>query len=274
MRTTVTTNGYFLQPRWLEPLRDCVDVLAISLDGPPDLHNKMRGSRHAFDRLCAGLENLRACGLNFGLIHTLTRETWQHMVWLAEFAVGNGAHLLQFHPLEMAGRAEEKLPGNCADEDVSAKAYLLGFALALKYNGSMTIQMDLLHRDQVLSMPELVYADELGAGWEEIAPAKLLSLIVMEADGTVVPIAYGFSHQHHICNLNSQNLGDGWSAFLRERYPTYRRLCRELFEELVAPGRPPLFNWYEQVVARSRLAGSPFCSQSTHLKKYFAEETL
>ena len=59
--------------------------------------------------------------------------------------------------------------------------------------GSMTVQIDLLHRDQILSMPELVYADELSTGWEEFAPAKLLSLIVMEADGAIVPVSYGFS---------------------------------------------------------------------------------
>lgn len=90
----------------------------------------------------------------------------------------------------------------------------------------------------------------------EIAPAELLSLIVMEADGTVVPISYGFSRQHQICNLVSQSLSESWSAFLRERCPAYRQLCRDLFEELVAPGHPPLFNWYEQVVARSRMTGN------------------
>jgi Fe-coproporphyrin III synthase len=227
LRTTVTTNGYFLQPRWLEPLRDCVDVLAISLDGPPDLHNKMRRSRHAFDRLCAGLEHLRVSGLSFGFIHTLTRETWEHMVWLAEFAAGHGASLLQLHPLELAGRAEEKLSGARADEDISARAYLLAFALALKYNGSMTIQIDLLHRDQVLSMPGLVYADELGTDWNEIGPARLLSLIVMEADGTVVPISYGFSRQYQICNLIGQSLSHGWASFLCERYPAIGWLARE-----------------------------------------------
>jgi MoaA/NifB/PqqE/SkfB family radical SAM enzyme len=79
LRTTVTTNGYFLQQRRLEPLRDFVDVLAVSLDGPPELHNRLRGSPRAFDRLGAGLKSLRASGLKFGFIHTLTQETWEHL---------------------------------------------------------------------------------------------------------------------------------------------------------------------------------------------------
>jgi Fe-coproporphyrin III synthase len=250
LRTTVTSNGYFLRPRWLDPLHDCLDVLAISLDGPRELHDKMRAAPGAFDRICAGLDTLRASGLNFGFIHTVTQQTWQDMVWMADFAANAGARLLQFHPLEMAGRAEEKLATMCPEEDVMAKAYLMAFALALKYNGSMTIQVDLMHAEEILTTPDLVYAGDLRENWQEISPAELLSLIVMEADGTVVPISYGFSRNYQICNLFQQKLNDSWPSFLREVYPAYRKLCRELFEEVSS--KKPLFNWYEQIVSRSQ----------------------
>lgn len=250
LRTTVTTNGYFLQPRWLDSMCECLDVLAISLDGPRELHDQMRAQPGAFDRICDGLDNLRASGLTFGFIHTVTQKTWQDMVWMAEFAASAGARLLQFHPLEMVGRAEEKLPNFCPEEDVMAKAYLMAFALALEYNGSMTIQLDLLHADEVLATPDLVYAGVLPNNWQEMAPAELLSLIVMEADGTVLPISYGFSRDYQICNLLQQRLSDSWTSFLRESYPAYRKLCREVFDEVSS--KRPLFNWYEQIVSRSQ----------------------
>jgi Fe-coproporphyrin III synthase len=257
LRTTVTTNGYFLQPRQLESLRDLVDVLAVSLDGPPELHNRLRGSPQAFDRLCAGLKNLRTSGLSFGFIHTLTHQTWEYLSWIAEFAAASGARLLQLHPLEMVGRAEGRLGALCAEEDGLAKAYLVATALAAKYARSMTIQTDLLHRDQVMRAPEMVYADELTADWNAIAPADLLGLIVVEADGAVVPISYGFSRRYKICSLNKQRLDQGWHSFLNEGYPEFRRLCRLLFEELISPNQRPLFNWHERVVARSQLSTSP-----------------
>jgi len=260
LRTTVTTNGYFLQPRRLEPLRDFVDVLAVSLDGPPEMHNRLRGSPRAFERLCAGLGNLRTSGLNFGFIHTLTQETWEHLLWIAEFAAASGARLLQLHPLEMAGRAEGKLGALSAEEDGLAKAYLLATALAAKYRDSMNIQLDLLHLEHVLRAPEIVYANELPREWEEITPADLLGLIVMEADGAVVPISYGFSRRYQICRLREQNLEQGWQPFLREGYPKFRRMCRELFEELISPKQRPLFNWHERVVARSHLANPQICA--------------
>jgi MoaA/NifB/PqqE/SkfB family radical SAM enzyme len=255
LRTTVTTNGYFLQPRRLESLRDLVDVLAVSLDGPPELHNRLRGTPQAFDRLCAALKNLRASRMNFGFIHTLTHQTWEHLLWIAEFAAESGARLLQLHPLEMAGRGEG-LGELCAEEDGLAKAYVVAAALAAKYSGSMTVQVDLLHREQVLRFPQIVYADELSGDWSAIAPADLLGLIVIEADGTVVPISYGFSRRYQICSLKEQKLDQGWQSFLNKGYPEFRRLCRELFEELVAPTQRPLFNWHERVVARSHLFAS------------------
>jgi hypothetical protein len=263
LRTTVTTNGYFLQPRRLESLRDLVDVLAVSLDGPPELHNRLRGSPYAFDRLGAGLKSLRTSGLSFGFIHTLTHQTCEHLSWIAEFAAASGARLLQLHPLELAGRGEG-LEALCAEEDGLAKAYLVATALAAKYSGSMIIQVDLLHREQVLRAPEIVYADELAGDWNVIAPADLLGLMVMEADGAVVPISYGFSRQYQICSLKAQSLGQGWRSFLSEGYPEFRRLCRGLFEELVSPNQRSLFNWHERVVARSHLSRSlPVAAQSS-----------
>jgi len=255
LRTTVTTNGYFLQPRRLESLRDFVDVLAVSLDGPPELHNRLRGSPRAFDRLCAGLESLRTSGLNFGFIHTLSRETWEHLLWVAEFAAGSGARLLQLHPLEMAGRGEG-LGALCAEEDGLAKAYLVATALAAKYSGTMTVQVDLLHREQVLRTPGIIYADELPGRCDAIAPADLLGLIVMEADGAIVPISYGFSRRYQICSLKERSLHQGWEAFLRQGYPEFRRLCLDLFEELTSPHQRPLFNWHERMVARSHMSTS------------------
>jgi len=262
LRTTVTTNGYFLQPRRLEALCDFVDVLAVSLDGPPALHNRLRGSPRAFDRICAGLESLKTSGLNFGFIHTLTQETWEHLSWIAEFAAASGARLLQLHPLEMAGRAEGRLEGLSAEEDGLAKAYLLASVLAAKYSGSMSIQLDLLHREQVLRAPEIVYADEFRADWDAMAPADLLGLMVVEADGAVVPISYGFSRRYQICSLQEQRLDQGWQSFLGKGYPEFRRLCRELFEELISPNQRPLFNWHERVVARSHRSSAVGTSDS------------
>jgi Fe-coproporphyrin III synthase len=196
LHTSVTTNGTLLDPSRLGALRDFIGLLAISLDGPPALHNKIRGSSSAFDRMMAGVENLQSAGIRFGFIHTLTRSSWEHLAWLAEFAHRNGASLFQIHPLEIFGRAEQAMQAQMPDEDVLARAYLLSFALVAKYRGRMRVQIDLVHRDQVLQSPESIYAsdpDDSG-----MSAADMLGVVVLEPDGSMVPVAYGFSRRFAI----------------------------------------------------------------------------
>ena len=70
--TTVTTNGMLLDQRQLDVLQADCDLVAISLDGIPESHNFMRNSTRAFDDMCARLPALRASGIPFGFIFTLT----------------------------------------------------------------------------------------------------------------------------------------------------------------------------------------------------------
>ena len=179
--TTVTTNRFFTGQKRLNRLRELVDVLAISLDGPPEIHNKIRGSAHAFERLKSGLENVRNSGIPFGFIHTLTRRNWEHLIWVTEFAARNGARLLQIHPLELTGRAGSHMAGDALEDDVLSKVYVLAFALAstCRFGDTMKVQLDLLYRDHLREEPGLVYALEPESNPVKTAPPQLLGLLVL-----------------------------------------------------------------------------------------------
>jgi MoaA/NifB/PqqE/SkfB family radical SAM enzyme len=249
--TAVTTNGFFTGQDQLDGLKKVVDVLAISLDGPAEIHNKIRGSAQAFARLEAGVENVRRAGIPFGFIHTLTQQNWEHLLWVAEFAATKGAHLLQIHPLELAGHAKLQMTGDLLDDDLLAKAYVLGSVLANKYSEAMRVQLDLLYRDQLREEPELVYAEEIGSHPNPAPTNQALGVLVLEPDGTVVPISYGFSRRYKLCNVKEQALAGAWQNYLHSGYPELRALCRRVWSELCAPKAPILSNWHEVIVARS-----------------------
>jgi MoaA/NifB/PqqE/SkfB family radical SAM enzyme len=249
--TTVTTNGFFSGQEQSARFREIVDVLAISLDGPPEIHNQIRGSAQAFERLQAGLKHVRESGIPFGFIHTLTQHNWEHLLWVAEFAAENGARLLQIHPLELAGRAGSQMTNEALEDDVMAKVYLLAFALAGKYGDTMRVQLDLLYREHLREEPELVYAGGLEDTPDQTAPAQLLGLIVLEPDGSVVPVSYGFSRDYKLCNVKEQRLADAWPDYLANGYLGFRDLCRRVWEEISAPDAPLLSNWHEVIVSRS-----------------------
>ena len=251
MRTTVTTNGTLSSVNRLSRLQGCLDLMAISLDGPPELHNQVRASASAFDRLLAGLENIRSAGFNFGFIHTLTRQSWEHLLWTAEFAAQQGASLLQLHPLELTGRAGSLMRVDLPDDDILARVYLLTLALVKKYRGLMAIQLDVFNRDDLMANPELVYASDLETQPARRRPASQLGIIVLEADGSVVPLCYGFSKEYEICNVRIRRLLEAWDSYVEQGYLAFRKLCREVFQEVCAPAILPFFNWHEMIVARS-----------------------
>jgi Fe-coproporphyrin III synthase len=255
MTTTVTSNGTLSNLETLRKLRGYLDLMAISLDGPPQIHNELRKSAIAFEYMTAGLENVRNVGLKFGFIHTLTKRSWDQLLWIAEFCAQNRASLLQIHPLELIGRARDTGASSIApDDDILARVYLLTLALATKYSTSMTIQFDVFHRQYILQYPELVYAstNQDISSVDEIKPADLLRIIVVEADGSVVPISSGFSKQYKICNIKTQRLSESWSQYMKQGgYLAFIKLCKKVLKEIALPALLPFFNWYELITTRS-----------------------
>jgi Fe-coproporphyrin III synthase len=252
--TTITTNGYFNEGRRLSRLRGLVNLVAVSLDGPPEIHNAIRGSELAFEKLQRGLEALRGSGIPFGFVHTLTGRNWEHLLWVAEFAAGNGAGLLQIHPLESAGRAAIRMQDQNAGDSILAGVYVLAFALGARYAGRMRVQLDLVHRDLLRDDPGLVYAADQEIQPADEMPAHLLGLLVLEPDGALVPVSYGFGRRYTLCDARQRSLHEAWPEYHQHRLPAFRKLCRRVWEELTDADGPMLSNWHETIVARSHQA--------------------
>src|SRR5438132_1451093 len=143
MRTGLVTNGMLLNRARLTAIVDLVDAIALSLDGVPSSHNRMRDNPRAFDGMAANLAHLRASGLPFAFVFTLTEHNVDELGWVARFAYDQGATSLQVHPLTSAGHARQSLPGCVPD------ATELGFAryevqrVQAEYDGRLSVQIDI-----------------------------------------------------------------------------------------------------------------------------------
>jgi MoaA/NifB/PqqE/SkfB family radical SAM enzyme len=239
MRTQIATNGWFLESARLEQAAPLLDLLAISVDGPRDLHNALRGSPRAFDRLVRGLASIRERGIQFGMVHTVTAANWEQLFATAGFAADAGARLLQLHLIEMSGRAMTDAAELALDENQVSKAYIVAALLRIKYADRMHVHTDLLHRSQ------------LPAPCDGTDVARALGILVLESDGTIVPLAYGFDRRFAICNIREQSLASAWEGFCRRVFPHYLGLRRALHDELSGSAAPDVCNWYEHMVARS-----------------------
>jgi MoaA/NifB/PqqE/SkfB family radical SAM enzyme len=264
LRTQMTTNGMLLRGRRLEALGGHLDLLAISLDGKPASHNRLRASSRAFEVMEANLPALRESGIPFGFIFTLTQHNLDELGWIADFALDQGAKLLQIHPLELTGRAARGLDEEHPDRRETAFAFLEVLSLQRRLGPRLKVQLDLSHRQALAEHPERSYAEVREGSPESRAErplADLVSPLVIEADGAVVPLVYGFSRSYALGNLHQARLAELAPAWKRTALARFRALCRRVHRAHTQPrgdrppaSRTPVFNWFEAMVEGSHRA--------------------
>lgn len=251
LATTVTSNGMLLTETRTAMLKGRTDLLAISLDGSPASHNRVRANECAFETMKSRLEWVQKAEITFGFIFTLTQHNLDELQWVAEFALEQGAKLLQIHPLEEAGRARLAMAGNQPDEIECTYAYIEAERIRKSAGDKMVVQLDLIHRGLLRSIPDRLLADLPERVDMERSLSELVSPLVIEAQGEVVPLTYGFARQYSLGNLTKARLRDLAGTWRKSGYGEFRRLCRTVFEEASAPRAMPYFDWYEAIGRRA-----------------------
>ncbi len=255
MATTVTTNGMLLDQKRLRDLRELVDLIAISLDGVEESHNRMRGNPRAFELITRRLNDVREANVQFGFIFTLTMHNLNELEEVASFAAEQGASSLQVHPLEEVGRAQSLLANSSPDDLELAYAFLECARIKEKYAGKLQVQFDVADRNLVRESPCRVYADELTNLNEliQFPLADLISILIVENDGWVVPMQYGFSRAYGLGNLRDDSFRHHAARWKTNVYPSFRQLCRKVFERMTDDDKPdlPFTNWYGMIMQSS-----------------------
>lgn len=254
MRTTVTTNAMLLTDAWVAKLAGRVDVLAVSLDGTPESHVRMRNHPNAFTALERNVARLSDSGIGFGFITTLTQHNVDQLAWVADFAVSQGASLLQVHPLELEGNA-----AHCLAESIPDELEMLFAAVEtvrLRSLGSLHVQLDINTRTDLQQNPERYFVQDgrtTPAGFEERfrnkSLASWLSPLVLETSGRVVPLTYGFSDRYALGSIGTESLAD----LAAKWNPTpFLELATDVWKQLTTNTSPAMCNWYESMTIASR----------------------
>ena len=73
---TVATNGTLISEKMAQKLKEVgISYVEISIDGPnPEIHDKFRGVKGAFNAAIRGIKNAKAVGLQVGIATTATHE--------------------------------------------------------------------------------------------------------------------------------------------------------------------------------------------------------
>ena len=242
------TNGMLLGSRRNRQLLSTFDSLAVSVDGDRALHDSLRAQEGAYDRMLEGLQILRQEGIRFGLIHTLTRQSWTAIPRLLQLAQESGAGLLQLHALEAAGRAADELDGDAylTEADLH-RVYIL--AAVIRAEGTIRLQLDLAHREYLLAHPEAVFVGPDHA----VDRADLFREVIIGESGRVLPISYGFSPDYLIDDIHGTNYRttDPLADFIRARGKDLRSLINRTYEEVCHRDGQDIVNWSERLLQNS-----------------------
>jgi MoaA/NifB/PqqE/SkfB family radical SAM enzyme len=250
--TTVTTNGMLLDRRRIASLTGAANLLAISLDGVPASHNAMRGNPRAFEIMAKNLPALREAGIPFGFIFTLTQHNLNELVWVADFALREGAKLLQIHPLEGVGRAQDSLGDAIPDGTELSYAVLAVARIQELVGDQMKIQLDVAGREAIAEDPDRVFAGQ--SGYQPAATlAEILSPLIIETNGDVVPVEYAFGGNLALGNLRDASLRELAGRWKVEKLPLFLQLCRQVHAAVTTGAKPDVVNWYE-LIARQAAA--------------------
>jgi MoaA/NifB/PqqE/SkfB family radical SAM enzyme len=252
--TTLTTNGMLLGGGRLERLGSLLDFVAISLDGTPPTHDRVRAMPRAFETMQARLPGLRDSGIPFGFLFTLRADNLEELPWAAHFAVEEGAKVLQIHPLTEAGRAASELPGLAPRETDAALAWLIAAQLQKTLGARLSLHVDLLEVSRLAGAAECCRAEAGEADREETQLADLVSPLVIEEDGLVVPLQHGFPRAHALGRLTDARLGHLAARWRRDRGRAFRQLFRRTLRELDRPDAPPFVDWYHEISRRAAQA--------------------
>jgi MoaA/NifB/PqqE/SkfB family radical SAM enzyme len=253
MTVTLTSNGMLLNEATADQLAETAHLIAISLDGIPDSHDRMRSHPGAFEKMARNLEFLRKANIPFAFIFALTLYNLHELAWVAEFAVAQGASVLQVHPLEEEGRAGEELGGAAPDELELAHAFVEIARLQALYSGQLTIQFDAADRHVIAADPLRAYAMAPVPQAVNLKLGALMAPLVLEHDGSLVPMQYGVSRAFQIANIMQPDFCGQITRWKAEGYPKLLELCVRVYERALDPSayRYPYFNWYSALLRGS-----------------------
>ena len=210
----------------------------------------MRNAPLAFERMRANLDGVRKTGIPFGFIFTLTQHNLHELRWVTAFAVEQGASLLQIHPLEEVGRGMTELRGQRPDEIEASFAYLQTIRMQTEVGNTLAVRVDLVDRERLREAADRLNAGTCDIRAEDRKLSDIINPLIIEPDGAVVPLQYGFSRrcqgcrqpapnelQHHGCGVEATRLSripgavrQGFCLGNEQGHAAHLQLVRGYFE--------------------------------------------
>lgn len=98
---SLATNGVMIRPALAQNLASLIDYVDVTIDGPRNIHNRIRGE---YDAVINGIKILQNVGIAFSIVTVLYRENVDSILHICQIADVLGAKKLKIVPPIAKGR--------------------------------------------------------------------------------------------------------------------------------------------------------------------------
>lgn len=117
LSTTLATNGFLINEWNANTIARVFDSVQISLDGPKDIHNKIRGNDEAYERATSAIKRLRENGdSQLTVSSVIMPRNFSHFDELAQVVGNLPVNIWKIILVMPIGRAEENVDLNLSRE--------------------------------------------------------------------------------------------------------------------------------------------------------------
>jgi len=194
MLTSTITRSAALTASQLAWLRFSIDLLGVEIQGKGAGRNRRRRSPRAGQTVEQRLAVVRDAGIPFAIVLSLTSATLADLEWAAEFAAAQGAAMLKVRP-----------SAELTDEQMAAAWMLVG-SLSELQRGKLAIHFDAVNLYSLPAEPGDLASWKRDVEREARYLGEIVTPLVIEDDGTVAPLRYGFPRRFAFGNLRQERL--------------------------------------------------------------------
>ncbi|MEO8594395.1 MAG: hypothetical protein ABI759_13845 [Candidatus Solibacter sp.] len=196
MLTSMITCRRPLTAPQLEWLRFSIDLLGVEVTGKAQATRRTSRSKGAAQTLEERLSRIRQSGIPFAVVFPLHANSLSELEWAAEYAMAQGAAMLQVRP------------DPALTDEQMATAWMMVECLCDLQRGKLVIHFDAVNRYSLPTEPEDLASWHRDLERESRYLGEVVSPLVIEDDGTVSPLRYGFPRHFAFGNLHSEQLTD------------------------------------------------------------------
>ena len=203
MLTTLTTRAGMLSARRMKTLVPSIDLLGLRYEAG----------------MGRNLDPVRGSGIPYALVFYLTPGNMGELESTAAFAAAHGAAMLHVQPV-----------GELSDQ-VMATVWMMIECLRDLHRGELAIQLDVLNRYNLISSDGGLNSWMTRLNGDQRFLGEQVSPLVIEENGTVVPLRHGFPRSMALGSLRDATLVDMAAHWIHSRADAFCNLYRKVLRE-------------------------------------------